>query len=247
MRTRQTNAVLSYGAVLVTLGNLETFTKSIPTILRGLHRLLGDEVPKTAVELENLDHVECGVTLAVNALWEELGLTSKLRQCFRARCALCPTELLVRTMFTNRLSEPTSKLGIARSAGFLSECAQAGLFACNGFQQGLAFTHSFLSGGGAVCNKSTVISRYSWIHVCDFREVPPAMPAHEGTADGPALLQEIGRGFRNVNGAELPSFHHRGEPELARLEAGDVAVAEVDESLSRGPTREADLDLAQEE
>lgn len=100
--------------VIANLGNLETFRESIPTILRGLHRLLGDETPEAEVELENVDHVECGVTFAVNALWEELGLTRKLRQCFRARRALCPTELLVRTMVTNRLSEPTSKLGIAR-------------------------------------------------------------------------------------------------------------------------------------
>ena len=100
--------------VIANLGNLETFRESIPTILRGLHRLLGEEIPEADVELENLDHVEYGVTLAVHALWEELGLRQKLRQCFRARRSLCPTEVLVRTMVTNRLSEPTSKLGIAR-------------------------------------------------------------------------------------------------------------------------------------
>jgi hypothetical protein len=66
------------------------------------------------VELENLEHVEWGVTLALHALWEELGLTRKLRQCFRGRKPLCPTEVLVRTMVTNRLSDPTSKLGIVR-------------------------------------------------------------------------------------------------------------------------------------
>jgi DDE family transposase len=100
--------------VVATLGNLETFRKSIPTIIRGLHRLLGDDAPEAAIELENLDHAECGVTLAARALWEELGLTPKLRQCFRARSPQCPTEVLVRTMVTNRLSDPCSKLGIAR-------------------------------------------------------------------------------------------------------------------------------------
>jgi hypothetical protein len=88
--------------------------QGFPTIIRGLHRLLGDDTPEAAVGLENLDHIEWGVTLAVNALWAELGLTRKLRQCFRARKPLCPTEVLVRTMVTNRLSDPTSKLGFVR-------------------------------------------------------------------------------------------------------------------------------------
>ena len=64
--------------VIANLGNLETFQESIPTILRGLHRLLGEEMPEADVELENLDHVEYGVTLAVQELWEELGLRKKL-------------------------------------------------------------------------------------------------------------------------------------------------------------------------
>ena len=100
--------------VIANLGNLEKLRDSIPTIIHGLHRVLGEETPEQEVELENLDHVECGVTLAVRALWNELGLTRKLRTCFRSREKLSPTEVLVRTMVANRLSDPASKLGIMR-------------------------------------------------------------------------------------------------------------------------------------
>jgi transposase len=100
--------------VIASLGNLEDLRSSIPTIIRGLHRVLGEEATVPSPDLENIDHAEIGVALVVNALWEELGLSRLLRRLFRSRSETSSTELLIRTMVTNRLSEPMSKLGIAR-------------------------------------------------------------------------------------------------------------------------------------
>lgn len=100
--------------VVANLGNVETLRSSIPTIIRGLHRVLGEDPLLQEGELENLDHAEYGVGLAGNALWEELGLGRALRRCFRSRGSSSSTEILIRTMVLNRLSEPCSKLAIAR-------------------------------------------------------------------------------------------------------------------------------------
>jgi hypothetical protein len=100
--------------VVANLGNLEGLRRSIPTIIRGLHRVLGEEAPLLEPDLENLDHAEFGVGLVANALWQELGLSGLLRRLFRSRRPSSSTEILIRTMVANRLSEPCSKLGIAR-------------------------------------------------------------------------------------------------------------------------------------
>ena len=100
--------------VIASLGNLEAIRRSIPTIIRGLHRVLGEEAPLLEPELENLDHAEFGVGLLTNALWQELGLGELLRRRFRSRTESSSTEILIRTMVANRLSQPCSKLGIAR-------------------------------------------------------------------------------------------------------------------------------------
>lgn len=103
--------------VRANLGNVEALQANLPAILRGLHRVLGtpgaDAGPPVA--LENVADVEWGVTLVARQLWTALGLEATLRRALRARrgAAVCPGELLVRTMVTNRLSDPTSKLGIA--------------------------------------------------------------------------------------------------------------------------------------
>jgi len=103
--------------VQANLGNLETLRAELPAILRGLHRVLGDGALEAAGEiaLANVAHAEWGVALVTRALWADLGLDGTLRRACRAgaRAPVCPGELLVRTMVTNRLSDPTSKLGIA--------------------------------------------------------------------------------------------------------------------------------------
>jgi transposase len=96
---------------VATLGNLEKLKPQLPGILRGLHRLLDDEFEDT-VELENLQDREWGVSLLVERLWKELGLHVALPRCFRSKKRPCPSEVLIRAMVTNRLSDPSSKLGI---------------------------------------------------------------------------------------------------------------------------------------
>lgn len=97
--------------VVANLGNVATFAAHVPAILRGLHKLLGEELPEDDVTLESVSTAERGVTLAVDALFKDLGLDSTLRRCFRAGKGLCPAEMLVRAMVANRLSRPASKLG----------------------------------------------------------------------------------------------------------------------------------------
>jgi len=100
--------------VVANLGNLDKLRGSVPTIIRGLHRLLGEPDPLEDLNLENLDHAEWGVSWVAKEIWEELGIRKLLRRLFRTRGATSTTEILARTMVANRLSEPTSKLGIAR-------------------------------------------------------------------------------------------------------------------------------------
>ena len=106
--------------VVANLGSVESLKKSLPTILRGLHKILGEDLPEDEIALESISHRERGVSLAVEALWSELGLGRELRRLFKAGNELCPAELLVRTMVTNRLSDPASKLGIVSWLGDVS-------------------------------------------------------------------------------------------------------------------------------
>jgi hypothetical protein len=110
--------------VIANLGNVEALKKSLPSILRGLHRILGEDLPEEDVALRSVSHRERGVSLLVETLWEELGLGRELRRLFRAAAGLSPAELLVRTMVTNRLSDPSSKLGIVTWLGDASMGAE---------------------------------------------------------------------------------------------------------------------------
>jgi hypothetical protein len=99
--------------VVADIGNVEALAARVPAILRGLPKLLGEELPEDDVTLETLSSAGRGETLAVEAFWKDRGLDATLRWCFRAGKGLCPAEMRVRAKVAKRLTRPASRLGAA--------------------------------------------------------------------------------------------------------------------------------------
>ncbi|HEX7348506.1 MAG TPA: IS1634 family transposase [Rhodanobacteraceae bacterium] len=101
--------------VVANLGRLDQLTDTdLDPLIGGLQRALG-RTPDTAAATPVFESAKAfGDLFALQALWEELGLSTALQRALRSSRRRFDVEALVRAMVFNRLCEPASKLGVLR-------------------------------------------------------------------------------------------------------------------------------------
>lgn len=99
---------------IATLGRLDQLSSGLDSVISGLLRVTGREMPvmaQPAVEFESAR--DYGDVWALSELWNTLGF-DRLRPVFRRTRHAIDVEALVRVMVFNRLCDPESKLGVLR-------------------------------------------------------------------------------------------------------------------------------------
>ena len=99
---------------VATLGRLDQLSSGLDSVISGLLRVTGREMPvmaQPAVEFESAR--DYGDVWALSELWNTLGF-DRLRPVFRRTRHAIDVEALVRVMVFNRLCDPESKLGVLR-------------------------------------------------------------------------------------------------------------------------------------
>ena len=99
---------------VATLGRLDQLSSGLDSVISGLLRVTGREMPvmaQPAIEFESAR--DYGDVWALSELWNTLGF-DRLRPVFRRTRHAIDVEALVRVMVFNRLCDPESKLGVLR-------------------------------------------------------------------------------------------------------------------------------------
>lgn len=100
--------------VIANLGNVIALRKDVRQIVNGLLRVCGERGIHFAEDGRLISTKEYGVRYVVEAVWEELGLSEVIREHLKGCGANLKYEQWVKMMVVNKLSDPTSKLGIFR-------------------------------------------------------------------------------------------------------------------------------------
>ena len=112
---------------VATLGRLDQLDSQVESVISGLLRVTGKEVPPApaipSVSFESAR--DFGDVWALTELWNSLGF-DKLRKFFRRTRHTINVEALIRVMVLNRLCDPDSKLGVLR---WVENVAPPGLMA----------------------------------------------------------------------------------------------------------------------
>jgi len=98
--------------VLANLGNLASLRKDIKQIVKGLLRVTGERPLLFKEDLQNERVQEYGLACVVQKLWAYLELGEAISKSLRAQKVQLDYERWIKMMVTNKLSDPTSKLGI---------------------------------------------------------------------------------------------------------------------------------------
>ena len=98
--------------VVANLGRLDQLgEKDVSALIHGLQRAVG--LPETLPQAPKFDSAKAfGDVWLLHQLWHELGLSDAVRRALRSSRRQFDAEALVRAMVFNRLTEPTSKLGV---------------------------------------------------------------------------------------------------------------------------------------
>ena len=99
---------------VATLGRLDQLSSGLDSVISGLLRVTGREMPvmaQPAIEFESAR--DYGDVWALSELWNTLGF-DRLRPVFRRTRHAIDVEALLRVMVFNRLCDPDSKLGLLR-------------------------------------------------------------------------------------------------------------------------------------
>jgi hypothetical protein len=102
---------------------------ALDPLIRGLQRVAGQTESKSvsiasAASAEFAPARAFGHLFALHQIWNQLGLSTALRQCFAGSRRQFDAEALIRAMVFNRLVDPKSKLGLLEWLGTVSmpEC-----------------------------------------------------------------------------------------------------------------------------
>ncbi|GFP25945.1 hypothetical protein HKBW3S25_01431, partial [Candidatus Hakubella thermalkaliphila] len=98
--------------VLANLGNLVSLRKDIKQIVKGLLRVAGERPLFFKEDLQNERVQEYGLVYVVQKLWAYLELGEAISKSLKAQKVQLDYERWIKMMVTNKLSDPTSKLGI---------------------------------------------------------------------------------------------------------------------------------------
>ena len=98
--------------VIASLGNVKVLRKDIKKIVNGLLRAVGERSMVAAEDCRASSTLEFGVRYVAEALWKLLGLDDLIKGRMKSRRADVEYERWIRMMVVNKLSDPTSKLGI---------------------------------------------------------------------------------------------------------------------------------------
>lgn len=98
--------------VLANLGNLVSLRKDIKQIVKGLLRVTGEEPLFFKEDLQNERVQEYGLVYVAQKLWGYLELGEAISKSLKAQKVQLDYERWIKMMVTNKLSDPTSKLGI---------------------------------------------------------------------------------------------------------------------------------------
>lgn len=98
--------------VLANLGNLVSLRKDIKQIVAGLLRVAGERPLLFKEDLQNEAVQEYGLVYVAQKLWDYLELGEAITKSLRAQKVQLDYERWIKMMVTNKLSDPTSKLGI---------------------------------------------------------------------------------------------------------------------------------------
>lgn len=98
--------------VLANLGNLVSLRKDIKQIVAGLLRVAGERPLLFKEDLQNEAVQEYGLVYVAQKLWGYLELEEAITKSLRAQKVQLDYERWIKMMVTNKLSDPTSKLGI---------------------------------------------------------------------------------------------------------------------------------------
>nr|WP_211840996.1 hypothetical protein [Roseinatronobacter monicus] len=98
--------------VVANLGRLDQLgEKDVSALIHGLQRAVG--LPEALPQAPKFDAAKAfGDVWLLHQLWHELGLADAVRRALRSSRRQFDAEALVRAMVFNRLTEPTSKLGV---------------------------------------------------------------------------------------------------------------------------------------
>jgi len=98
--------------VVANLGRLDQLgEKDVSALIHGLQRAVG--LPAALPQAPKFDAAKAfGDVWLLHQLWHELGLADAVRRALRSSRRQFDAEALVRAMVFNRLTEPTSKLGV---------------------------------------------------------------------------------------------------------------------------------------
>jgi transposase len=100
--------------VIANLGNVIALRKDVRQIVNGLLRVCGEKGIHFAEDGRLISTKEYGVRYVAEAVWEELRLSEVIREHLKGCGANLKYEQWVKMMVVNKLSDPTSKLGIFR-------------------------------------------------------------------------------------------------------------------------------------
>lgn len=98
--------------VIANLGNVSVLRKDIKQIVNGLLQRTGEKPLTFAEDLRNEETKEYGVGYLGSFMWQELGLKDLVEKILKGKRVELDYANWIKMMVVNKLSDPTSKLGI---------------------------------------------------------------------------------------------------------------------------------------
>ncbi|MEW6620425.1 MAG: IS1634 family transposase [bacterium] len=98
--------------VIANLGNVVVLRKDIKRIVNGLLQKVGEKPLIFAQDLRNEEIKEYGVGYLASFMWQELGLKDLVEKILKGKKVELDYSNWIKMMVVNKLSDPTSKLGI---------------------------------------------------------------------------------------------------------------------------------------
>ena len=102
---------------VLNLGNVESWTEErLKTLIRLISTLTGNQTETSLDGIRVLSSLTYGTGLALDGIWEKIGISEMIDSALSKRRPEFDVAAVIEAMVTNRLVEPTSKLGVSRWA-----------------------------------------------------------------------------------------------------------------------------------